>query len=597
MSDTITLTPDRMRQIARYELTFRDLAEEEGLDEYEISCPEVYHYSLEDLTTALHNMKAANPTVKDFLDYWFDPIYALEDEFDIYRAKGGEDEEMEPSYYPLPMTDGDYFQRIWEEMESLWERWNYNSNYNDETDLSELLDLEEIFADLERCVANRGKPIIERDFSDSDKAAYIDPLGNEDFLKNKEEEELVLGRKFIEELCAKDDVTALRVKGYSCYGGDRLYPCNWPISRDCMIRLFDKTDDPQYANTLGYIYYYGRCTGGVPEYDKALPYFQYAAANGLYEGAYKLADMYAHGFGCKQSKRAAASLYRMVYSDSLKRFVQGDSANFADAALRMGNIYAKGIHEKVDPKMAYGYYLQAEYAAKLRLKESDFFGYNTVLMSARKALEETRLQLPKDYFKDHLDFDSPQILEALTDERHRCALHRHRTVEGTWVLTGNRVPSRACSTPESVLVILPELNHCSLETAASMTVVDLKGIWFTRGCATVLYDAVCYDSELNRHEFYDNDTLVAWVAAEAYRIEAPEVLPPCGDEYTVVTVRFSASGRSYDYLCDFEVAVGDTVIVNSYDGETPVEVVKVETRQESELALPLERYKKILRKA
>lgn len=43
--------------------------------------------------------------------------------------------------------------------------------------------------------------------------------------------------------------------------------------------------------------------------------------------------------------------------------------------------------------------------------------------------------------------------------------------------------------------------------------------------------------------------------------------------------------------------VGDTVVVEGYDGETEVEVTDIQIRKESELGLPVERYKKIVRKA
>ena len=60
---------------------------------------------------------------------------------------------------------------------------------------------------------------------------------------------------------------------------------------------------------------------------------------------------------------------------------------------------------------------------------------------------------------------------------------------------------------------------------------------------------------------------------------------------------FKPGGRTYDYLCDINgVNVGDKVIVMGYDGETEVEVTSVCTKYESELGLPKNRYKKILRK-
>ncbi len=57
-------------------------------------------------------------------------------------------------------------------------------------------------------------------------------------------------------------------------------------------------------------------------------------------------------------------------------------------------------------------------------------------------------------------------------------------------------------------------------------------------------------------------------------------------------------GRTYDYICDFnDVKPGYTVIVEGYNGETKVTVISTAVKKESELGLPVERYKKIIRKA
>ncbi len=69
-------------------------------------------------------------------------------------------------------------------------------------------------------------------------------------------------------------------------------------------------------------------------------------------------------------------------------------------------------------------------------------------------------------------------------------------------------------------------------------------------------------------------------------------------ERRIAVVCFSSGGKGYDYFCDDEaVQEGDRVIVEGYDGETEVEVVETTIRRESELALPLKRYKYVLRKA
>lgn len=359
---------------------------------------------------------------------------------------------------------------------------------------------------------------------------YIRFFDDDEFVKNAEEPKLALARKFVEELCEKDSVLALRIKGYACYGGNRLYSCDWNTSRDCMIRLFEKTDAPMYANTLGYIYYYGRCNGGVPEYDKAFYYFGIAAANGLYEGMYKLADMFRHGYGCRESRHTARNLYGMVYEDSLKHFLQGRHASFADAALRMGNVYAKGIGEMTDYVTAYYYYTQADYAAKLRAQESDFFGNATVVSNVQKALEETEEQLPKDYFKSCLEFVLPDLFAELASDNNRCTLTRTTNADGHCELIAERIPTKSVPDPEPILLTVPELRFCERTLKVSLTPDGDATMWFKDDSRQARYDFCKWNDIEYSYEFYYDDELVAWVRSGHYRFFGKPAKEPCGQQ-------------------------------------------------------------------
>ena len=146
------------------------------------------------------------------------------------------------------------------------------------------------------------------EMTSAEKEAWLRSFEEDENLRMMDEETLARARRYTEELCREDNVFALRLKGYACYGGNRLYECDWAAARDCMLRLRELADDAEYANTLGYIYYYGRCNGGEPEYEKAFPQFSYAAANGVFEAIYKLGDMYSHGYGCRKSEETARNL-------------------------------------------------------------------------------------------------------------------------------------------------------------------------------------------------------------------------------------------------------------------------------------------------
>ena len=596
----ITLSDEQMRQIARHEITFREFLPEGGADGEDVvfHVPSgAYAFTLEDLYHAVKALKEENPTVDEFAEYWFDPITEFSKAFGLDRML---DEELELDDVPenlkkydglLMVSERDHFMTIWYELESAWE------DAEGEECLAEVIDLDSLIADVERYFSNKGKPLEEWTFSKEEMEDYIRSFQDDDYVKEADEEKLILARRFTDRLCAEDSGLALYLKGYACYGGNRLYPCDWNISRDCILRLFEKEDDPQYANTLGYIYYYGRCTGGVPEYDKAFYYFGIAAANGLYEGMYKLADMFSHGYGCKQSKRTARTLYNLVYDDSFKNFLKGKEANFADAALRMGNVYAKGIDAEADITAAYHYYLQADYAARQRAQRSDFFGNTTVAINVRNALEKTREQLTADYFKEYTAYIYPFLFEELAEGNYRCELTKRTNADGHTELAAKRLPTSSVPEPEGILVTIPQLSLCTLTTEVSFTVDDSAVIWFRGKADRIRYDYCEWNAAKDRYEFYYDAKLVAWSKSEEYRLYGNPPEEAHGPEYRLVSVRFGASGRTYDYICDDEsVQAGDRVVVEGYDGETEVEVIKVAVRRESELGLPAERYKRILRK-
>ena len=131
----------------------------------------------------------------------------------------------------------------------------------------------------------------------------------------------------------------------------------------------------------------------------------------------------------------------------------------------------------------------------------------------------------------------------------------------------------------------------------SFTVDDAAEVWFKDDADTVRFDFCDWNDVESRFEFYYDDELAAWSKSEEYRFYGSPAKEPFGPEYRIVSVRFGASGRSYDYICeDPSVQTGDTVIVEGYDGEIEVEVTGVTVKRESELGLPAERYKRILRK-
>lgn len=596
---TIVIMPEQMKALARYEATFDQYIKDPEFDDGQLSFPEKYRMTLDDLLAALKNVFEKDPTVREFGENWYYPLMELEEAFGIDEAcDTAEDDELNPvkemiddCVRGLPLTDRDVFEDVWSELEDIW-------IFEEDAHVCDTDHLKELISDIEIFLTYKDMPIREREFSDHQKKSFIGFFENDDRVKDATEIELQLCRKFTDELCEKDQETALRLKGYACYGGNRLYECDWGASRDCMIRLFEKTDDPMYANTLGYIYYYGRCTGGVPEYEKAFEMFSVAAANGYHEGIYKLADMYRHGYACKKSYRTARALYGMVYDDCYKKFIEGAAdGSFADAALRMGNVYLKGIGEPKMPDNAYYYYLQAGYASKLRAERSDFFGNTTVAVNIQKALYEARAELPDDFFKDHIKMSAPLIFWELVEDGYKATLSLTRQKDGIIKVSVSRIPKYNCNEAKPVLLTYPEINFCKLVTGIDMTAYGVKTSFEDNTGTSYKYDFVEWNDTDCRIDFYYDGTPVGWILCDEYRLYPDKKETPSGKQLKLVSVAFQPGGRTYDYLCDIpNINPGDKVIVIGYDGETEVEVRSVFIGYESELGFPVEKYKKVVRK-
>ena len=116
---------------------------------------------------------------------------------------------------------------------------------------------------------------------------------------------------------------------------------DWQKSYDALKELC--TLEPKegvYPNTLGYLCYYGRHTGGDRRYEEAREWFEKGVKLWSIESMYKLADMLEGGLGGKKDRKRAGSLYLMVYWCCREQFEHGDTeSKFADAALRLGRVF------------------------------------------------------------------------------------------------------------------------------------------------------------------------------------------------------------------------------------------------------------------
>lgn len=254
----------------------------------------------------------------------------------------------------------------------------------------------------------------ERKLSEQQMIEYLEQYADSvDEVPAKERDSF---KAMVEEGCKKGLQVALHIKAYSCYGGNSMWECDWVASRDCLLKLVDIDENPFYFNTLGYIFYYGRCNNGIPEYDKAFQYFSVGAAHGVYESMYKLADMFFKGNGCIKSPKAAAKIIISLYDENKAIFESGVvDCKFADIALRMGGLFERGDGVDKDIEEAYAYYLEAKLAIDKRVEEYNYYGDSKVQKNVNDAINRVTALISPDFFKKFEELESPAPIGMLLE--------------------------------------------------------------------------------------------------------------------------------------------------------------------------------------
>ena len=408
-----------------------------------------------------------------------------------------------------------------------------------------------------------------------------------------------LFKKCLDTLCDEKDPKALQRRGYCYYCGTDIYPNDWYKAREAFIEYYQLTGDASAANTLGYIYYYGRCNGGVPQYEEAFKYFSIGHAYTYFESTYKLADMFAHGYGVVKDGETANHLYWSVYEQNIERFRNGDFAcKFADAALRMGNCFRYEIGADKDLETAYFYYLQADLAIRKRVEAYNHYGDSVVFNGIQKALMEVRQEYT-DKGKT-IKFRYPGWTEWTLIDHRRCRLRIKELKNGVISLSALPIKRRHEKTAPQMLITVPQADYCELRKNIKIHTSKDSSYCVTDGSNEIIFDSCDFDNRNGKTSFYLGDDLTGVIITNYYymTVNTPKEIEPEGELYHFASVLFEESKRTYDYLCDdVTVKAGDRVIIKGYDGEKEVLVVSTFDRYENQLGLPLERYKKIIRKA
>ncbi len=247
--------------------------------------------------------------------------------------------------------DADLFCFIWDDEEGVENFFDIDLYNRDRTDYDHvdiyynLLDYDEDMdtrirtteKELDTCIKEQGLPLYEKTMPPYMMKNIIRSLNR--YPKSGEEYKKAYA-VFLDKLSSLHDKEGLEMKAYSYYGGNEYVKEDYKVSEQCLLELLSYGFHDDYADTLGYIYYYGRVNDGIPQYDKAFQYFMMASIVGNVEATYKLADMYKNGYGVIKNEEVSKQCNTFLYPRVMKEFEDYPAqASLADVALRLGSFY------------------------------------------------------------------------------------------------------------------------------------------------------------------------------------------------------------------------------------------------------------------
>ena len=361
-----------------------------------------------------------------------------------------------------------------------------------------------------------------------------------------------------------------------------------------------------YANTLGYMYYYGRGNGGVPQYEEAFKWFSMGAAGGVYESRYKICDMLSQGLGIPKDELAAAHGIWDLYYENLKLIREGHfDTKFADIALRAGRIKERGIGCEKDMEAAYYHYLQARYAIKMRMALVENYGDEKVAANIEEALTQV---YPQTTFSGHVPgHKSPMQWEI--------ELHGLRHLLGEQLGDGRRFSLKVKSRKDDEVVLvfkpvkrtdekyapkmfltIPEAGFCGMAKKLVVRMSDVSFPDIPAEGQSVVFDDIDCSMAFKTYSFTLYGETVAFICGVASA--GPDQFEN-QRSHRMAVVQFRPGGESHEYLMgDVDLKPGDEVRVPvERASDRTARVAKVVDKVESELALPLRRYGTVIGRA
>lgn len=427
--------------------------------------------------------------------------------------------------------------------------------------------LQETYESLLKFMAEESKPVYQRDVPIYAMEYIVKKLDEYPQVHDYYPQVYI---NYLDRLCAVHNPIGLRIKAYAYYGGNDYVRCDYKISEECLLELLEQEYNDDYANTLGYIYYYGRVNNGVPQYDKAVQYFIMSSIAGNVEATYKLGDMYKNGYFFPKNEAAAKACYENLYPKVLYEFNKNpEFSNLADIAFRIGSFY----ENEQDAYYATRMYLEALMAVKIRNNRFD--------AGVKKKITNNLVELYKKYSK--VINEKNTIYNSMIHWGNDCIYVEHK---------------------EDYLEISAEDKHILLDTEQLNCVYTDK--FKLRFTGEIIKDfegkMKCDEIETNEdgnYQFIYDDEIIGVIGKGELQIVFDGPLIEniyCQEEYNVAICTYSKnSGKKYTFIVEGNGSLDDSWMIIE-DGKD-IFPVEFKTLKSYELPLSINAMKHIKKKS
>ena len=300
---------------------------------------------------------------------------------------------------------------------------------------------------------------------------------------------------------------------------------DWKKSYDALVKLADmKPEEGRYPNTLGYLCYYGRHTGGVPQFEEARKWFEQGAKLNMIESIYKLADMMYDGLGGPKDIKLATQYYNDIYWYCRAQLEDGIAdCKFADIALRVGKLFQDGIAVEKDSTMALSYLLEARFAIEKR-KPFNRYGDDNVAKNIESAI--AACEQPEEFRRKEelVEYPLGRVPYYFLMDGYKMSFTLAKSDDGYLRIDFTR-RDKSGQAGRKLIWAIPMTMECFLTSSVTLFGTDVQHVWNKHPGKRVFCDRYDYDEETDTWFFYFEDDLKCTIVGGNYYLYMTDLRP------------------------------------------------------------------------